>query len=306
MRFVEGDGNDRIPLNLIKQVKDGRATFLAGAGVSIQSNLPSFKCLTRLVYKYLGENMSADPIESDSFDLKEYDRTLGLLEKRILIPGLKSEVRMAVEEELKFKVGKEPKYHEHLLNLSRDSNGRIRIMTTNFDTLFERAAKENLICWKSHALSTMPKPGSGDDFGILHLHGRIADKEINLEGTSLILTSSDFGNAYLRDSWVSKYIEDRIRIGPLVLVGYSADDVAMRMLLEAIDADRIRISGFKKIYALDKKGKNSKKFWKSKGIDLIGFEDYPSLYETIREWSKYNSNPDKYIQKEISNFFPSL
>ena len=305
MRFVEGDENDRIPLNLIKQVKEGEVTFLAGAGVSMQSNLPSFKCLTKQVYKFLGENMSADPIESNSFDLREYDRTLGLLERRILVPGLKSEVRTAVEEKLKFEEDKKPKHHIHLLNLSRDSNGRIRLMTTNFDTLFERAAIENSIYWKSHALSTMPKPGSGDDFGILHLHGRIADKEINLEGTDLILTSSDFGNAYLRDSWVSKYIEDRIRIGPLVLVGYSADDVAMRMLLEAIDADRIRISGYKKIYALDKIGKNSKKFWKSKGIDLIGFEDYASLYETISEWSIYNTNPDKYIQKEISKFLPS-
>ena len=305
MRFVDGQDNDRIPLSLIKQVKEGNVTFLAGAGVSIQSNLPSFKCLTKLVYEFLGENISADPIESNSFDLREYDRTLGLLEKRILIPGIKSEVRAAVEEKLKFDKSKKPKYHLYLLNLSRDNRGRTRLMTTNFDTLFERAAEEYSICWESHALSTMPKPGSGDDFGILHLHGRIADKEMNLKGTDLILTSSDFGNAYLRDSWVSKYIEDRIRIGPLVLVGYSADDVAMRMLLEAIDADRIRIGGFEKIYALDKKGKNSKKFWKSKGIDLIGFEDYTSLYETIREWSEYNTNPNKYIQNEISKFLPS-
>ena len=301
MKFVEG--SDSIPERLISHVKKGNAAFLSGAGVSMRSNLPSFKCLTKQVYEILGENLSSEPIESNSFVKGEYDRTLGVLEKRIQIPGLKSEVRLAVEEILKLN-GKKPSYHYDLLNLSRDSRGRIRLMTTNFDTLFERAAINNSLCWESHALSNIPKPGSGDDFGIFHLHGRIADKKYGISGTNLILTSSDFGNAYLRDSWVSKYIEDRIRTGPLVLVGYSAEDVAMRMLLEAIDTDRFRFGDLKNklIYALDIDGNDSRELWKSKGINLIGFKNFTAIYETIREWSNYNTNPDKYIRKEVSKF----
>ena len=304
MRFVEG--SDQIPLTLINQVREGKVTFLSGAGVSMQSGLPSFKCLTKLVYEFLGENLTDEQFVNNTFENGEYDRTLGLLEKRILIPTRKSEVRIAVEEILKLNETVKPTYHIDLLKLSRDTRGRSRVLTSNFDTLFERAALDNSLCCPSHALSTMPKPGSSDDFGILHLHGRLADKNLKLEGTDLILTSSDFGNTYLRDSWVSKYIEDRIRIGPLVLVGYSADDVAMRMLLEAIDADRPRFDDLKnkKIYALDIRGKNSDELWKSKGITLIGFASFSAIYKTIREWANYNTNPEKYIKEEISKIIP--
>ena len=298
MRFSEK--SDNIPNMLIDQVYKGKVTFLSGAGVSMLLGLPSFKCLTKLVYEILGENISDEIFEKNSFTLGEYDRTLGLLEKRILIPGLKSAVRSTVADILKLKEKVVPTYHIYLLNLSRDSLGRIRLMTTNFDTLFERAAKCISACRESYALSAMPKPGSDSDFGIFHLHGRIGDDELRLEETDLILTSSDFGNAYLRDIWVSKYIEDRIRSGPLVLVGYSAEDVAMRMLLEAIDADRPRLEDFEKIYALDIRGDNSKELWESKGIEFIGFDDYSAIYETIKEWSIYNTNPDKYIKNEIS------
>ena len=154
---------------------------------------------------------------------------------------------------------------------------------------------------QSHALSTMPKPGSDDDFGIFHIHGRVADKRLNIEASNLILTSSDFGDAYLRESWVARHIEDRIRIGPLVLVGYRADDTAMRMLLEAIYADRSRLNDLKPIYALDKEESNAREIWASKGIELIGFKNYCDIYETLKHWSIYNVNPEKYIRNGLSS-----
>lgn len=42
----------------------------------------------------------------------------------------------------------------------------------------------------------------------------------------MILTSADFGDAYLRDGWASQYVEDRMRLNSLVLVGYAAEDTA--------------------------------------------------------------------------------
>ena len=42
-----------------------------------------------------------------------------------------------------------------------------------------------------------------DFTGVLHLHGRLADSrpELGLNETDLVLTSSEFGDAYLR-SWL--------------------------------------------------------------------------------------------------------
>jgi hypothetical protein len=59
----------------------------------------------------------------------------------------------------------------------------------------------------------------------------LADLNLNLEETDLILTSADFGDAYLRDGWASQYVEDRMRINTIVLVGYQAEDAALRLLL---------------------------------------------------------------------------
>jgi len=39
-----------------------------------------------------------------------------------------------------------------------------------------------------------------------------------------------------------------------VLVGYGADDAAMRLLLDALDADRDRFPDLKRVYALIKRG----------------------------------------------------
>jgi hypothetical protein len=62
--------------------------------------------------------------------------------------------------------------------------------------------------------------------GILHLHGRIGDDALDLARTEFVLTSADFGDAYLRDGWASREIEDHMRLTTLVLVGYGAEDVA--------------------------------------------------------------------------------
>ena len=185
-------------------------------------------------------------------DSKEYDRALRSLEKRTHLPKTTSRVRDAVSERLAAPTGPFPN-HRALLQLSRDSDGRPRVLTTNFDTLFEHAAVGcDVNDVPSHACKSLPRPGGAQDFGILHLHGRIADNPLGLGASDLVLTSADFGDAYLRDGWASQYIEDRMRLGSLVLVGYAAEDAAMRLLLETLDADRDRFRDLKSIYSIDK------------------------------------------------------
>jgi len=131
-----------IPDDLIRAVDEGKATFLCGAGVSFRNDLlPSFKLLTERVYGKLGGIPDDEPAESDAIARKEYDRALRSLEKRTHRRGSPSRVRVAVEELLAAPVGPFPD-HLSLLRLSRNADGRPRLLTTNFDTLFERAAHE--------------------------------------------------------------------------------------------------------------------------------------------------------------------
>lgn len=297
MRFLDGGAD--IPEDLIRAVTNGSATFLCGAGVSLRVNLPSFERLTTLVYGHLGESADGEPAERNAISRKEYDRALRSLEKRTRRPRTPSRVRDAVAHHL---AAPDVAFPDHLalLQISRDSDGRPRLLTTNFDTLFERAARAaGMADVRSYAGVSLPRAGGERDHGILHLHGRIADDALELEGTDLILTSSDFGDAYLRSGWASRYIEDRMRLGTLVLGGYAAEDAAMRLLLETLDADRARFRDLNNIYAIERGTADSASLWNAKGIKAIEFADYNAIYATLSEWARYATNPVEYERARV-------
>ena len=206
MRFL-ADGAD-IPDELIQNALTGDTTFLCGAGVSLRAGMPTFKGLTKYIYERLGETYTSEAPERDAFAADEYDRALRSLEKRTHRPGNPlSRVREAAAARLAAPEGVSLNDHRALLELSKDAAGRSRLLTTNFDTLFERAIRHSGS--PSHSGKALPKPGGPGDYGVLHLHGRIADPALNLDGTDLILTSADFGDAYLRDGWASRSITQR-------------------------------------------------------------------------------------------------
>lgn len=292
MRFIPS-GPD-VPDALIRAVSDGDVVFLCGAGVSMGCGMPSFETLTKRVYQDLVESSTNEFAEQQAFDRGEFDRALRSLEKRTLLPRSPSRVRLSVAAQLAFKVGMDLANHLTLLQLSRDREGRPKLLTTNFDPLFERAARVAGMSIPSASGKSIPKPGSEHDHGILHLHGRISDVDLGLPATDLILTSADFGDAYLRDGWASQYIEDRMRLNTLVLVGYRAEDAALRLLLETLDADRARFPDLKPIYAIEKSSPGSASIWNAKGIIPVEFPDYPAIYETLAEWAQYAMQPAAY------------
>jgi hypothetical protein len=276
---------------LIKAVAEGHAVFLCGAGVSMRVGMPSFQTLTDQIYANIGETPKNEAAEEEALKRHEYDRALGSLERRTRLPKAPSRVRTATTKLLTPEPGLTAPDHLNLLRLSRDAEGRVRLLTTNFDPLFECAAHADGQAVPSHAGKAIPRPGTPDDHGILHLHGRIAYGLRNVPQSELILTSADFGDAYLRDEWASQYIEDRMRPNTLVLVGYTAEDTAMRLLLETLDADRERFRDLKKIYAIEQQTLGSASIWNAKGIVPIEFADYDQVYKTLGEWATYAMNP---------------
>jgi hypothetical protein len=304
MKFIEASAD--VPNELIREVNDGGVVFLCGAGVSRGVGLPSFQALTDQVYTKLGESRGNEAAERIAYDRTEYDRVLRSLEKRTLLPGMESRVRAAVSEILAPPGGADLSRHLSLLRLSRDRVGRPRLLTTNFDTLFERAAHQDGTSIVSHAGKSIPRPGGQRDYGVLHLHGRLADKSLELDETDLILTSADFGDAYLRDGWASQYVEDRMRLNTLVLVGYGAEDAALRLLLETLDADRDRFRDLKDIYAIEKRSGDSASLWKAKGIKPLEFPDYDVIYDTFAEWAKYVMDPTGYGRPRVKTILGRL
>ncbi|MCP3732568.1 SIR2 family protein [Sphingomonas sp. MG17] len=146
-------------------------------------------------------------------------------------------------------------HHTTILRLSRDLENRPAIVTTNFDTLIERAFLQTEDAPTVRALSfagqDLPPPGAAGFGGIIHIHGRIADQAIELEETPLVVTSADYGDAYMRSGWASRFLFDLCRCRTIVLVGYSAGDAPVRYFLNVLEADRQRFPDLRPVYALD-------------------------------------------------------
>jgi SIR2-like domain len=129
------------------------------------------------------------------------------------------------------------------------------LVTTNFDTFFERALDEiegrGRGRQQSLAGQALPAPGTVNFAGVIHLHGRLADTVVGVDATPLVLTSAEYGEAYMRSGWASRFLFDLVRCRALVLVGYSASDAPVRYFLNVLEADRGRFSDLQAVYALD-------------------------------------------------------
>jgi hypothetical protein len=203
------DDTADIPDRLIALQERGEVVFLCGAGISQRYGLPSFYKLTTDIYADLGESWEGYAAEEDAMGLDKdgkergpaaLDRALFALSKRLRGTDTASRIRAegllttAIEKNLQPPLGPFPA-HQDVWTLSRDPEMRQRIVTTNFDTLFERAGPAKVA---SRACADLPPPLGTDFTGVLHLHGRIADGDLGLSRTSLVLNSAEFGEAYLR------------------------------------------------------------------------------------------------------------
>lgn len=317
------DGPD-IPDALLAAQERGEVMFVCGAGVSMTLGLPSFRGLVGKIYHALGENWDLHPAErevmrDDGRLAGQYDRVLRFLERRLSDriagrpEGLRQRFRNAVVDALQPSADElDLASHAALLDLSRDAENNIRLVTTNFDTLFERAWPRGGVA-PSFAGPAMPQPKSPACRGILHLHGRLADESLVLSETDLVLTSAEFGDAYLRSGWAARYVYDLVRAYKLVLVGYSADDPPMRYLLEVLEADRERYPDLQEVYAFDAAGSDevlTAALWRAKGVTpILHAQDpgggYGPLYRSIREWRAYAQNPTAWRRAQLEPLLSS-
>lgn len=317
MRLI--DAGPDIPEELIVAQERGETIFVCGAGVSRTAGLPLFHGLVEDVYRRLGEDWTRHPAEREGMAIEgrlygQYDRVLRCLERRLAASdaprnrNMKERIRTAVRDALAPVDDAPLANHLALLALSRDTEGQTRLVTTNFDTLFERAwlaAYQNPIA--SHAGVALPQPKTAAFRGVLHLHGRLADPMVEVSETDWVLTSAEFGEAYLRSGWASSYVYDLARGHTVVLVGYQAEDPPMRYLLEALEADRERYPDLKKVFAFGHYGAGERELaealWRAKGVEPIVYQadhhDHSLLYNTLQEWQRYADDPTTWRREQL-------
>lgn len=260
------------PSQLVDALLSGDVVFLCGAGVSAPQ-LPGFGRLVEDCFTDLNVQMNAS--EQQAFGDYRYEEVLGSLSRRIVDPALM--IRTVVKL-LQPPAELNLDNHRTILRLSRNMENQPTVVTTNFDTLIERALLEKADAEDIRSLSAagqdLPAPGSAGFGGIIHLHGRIADKDLKLDETALVVTSAHYGDAYMRSGWASRFLFDLCRSKTIVLVGYSAGDAPFRYFLNVLEADRERFPDLRPVYALDAvKDRNEDDVrWSTLAVEPIPYE----------------------------------
>lgn len=190
-----------VPDVVIEAIHNKKLVVFAGAGVSIDSPscLPNFEKLALEIAHNTGEKRNPDEESIERFLGRLTDSGIPVKEIASHILGAESSLPNVL--------------HKEILNLFR-SNEDIRIVTTNYDLLFEKVVASKNTVMQQYSYPALPH---GDQFnGIVHIHGDIKNPE------NMIISDMDFGKAYMLIPDVPIFLSQLFNSDYLVLfVGYS-------------------------------------------------------------------------------------
>ena len=291
MRFT-ADGPD-IPGDLLDARDDGEVVFFCGAGVSMaRAGGPSFYTLAERVVDGLGSARTSAARQLIELSCRitpplgiggvpPADRVFALLEQEFTV----ADVRAAVAGAVRPRPDANLDPHGWLLDLGLAPDGGRRLVTTNFDLLFEAA--DATVEPMAHPF--LPDPRRAVAFtGVVHLHGMVTPDYAGAGPGGFVLSSADFGQAYLSDGWATAFMRGLLDRFKVVFVGYSADDPPIQYLLEALN----RAAPSNRLYAFHLgQAEQAAAIWRHKGVTAIPFASYDQLWRSIELWAARARDP---------------
>ena len=288
MQFVRS-GPD-IPERLLQAHEDGRVVFFCGAGISNPAGLPEFAGLVDQLFENFV--IAPDPVEASAIKSGQYDIAVGLLETkvqggrqavreelaRILTPDLDRRGAMAT--------------HGSLLTLGKNREGRTRLITTNFDRLFEETIARTGLQVERFRAPLLPVPKMRWD-GLVYLHGLLTNNPSEQDLERLVVSSGDFGLAYLAERWAARFVSDLFRNFAVCFVGYRINDPVLRYMMDALAADRLLGESPPEMFAFGSfsKGKreDAEREWLAKSVTPILYQKHwhhAYLHRTLKTWAE--------------------
>jgi len=165
--------------------------------------------------------------------------------------------------------------HRNLLRLYSGPE-EVRVVTTNFDPLFEQAAT-NLFSPRPKIFQAPALPLGQRFQGIIQIHGSVN------EPAEMILTSEDFGRAYLTeaDGWARRFLVDLFAEFTVLFIGYSHNDTLMNYLSRSLPRQNND-----RRYVLIGDQSDDPRRWLDSGIQPIAFRqedrhDYSGLDSAV-------------------------
>ena len=313
--FVK-DGPD-IPERLLQAHEDGQVVFFCGAGISSAAGLPDSEELVKNLYKNL--EIEPDVRQKKAMKSKQFDSVINLLENNLT--GGRQKVRKEIMQILKLnpEASRDTSTHKALLELGRSRDGKMRLVTTNFDRLFEEVTTNSEYADRYGTnyfeAPALPVPKNRWD-GRVYLHGLLPQEPEEGAPDDLVISSGDYGLAYLTEGWAARFVSELFRNYMVCFVGYSINDSVIRYMTDAIAADKLRGEASLKMFAFGSysKGKEGweKDEWRNKGIIPILYKKHRKhayLHRTLQKWSdvyKDGSRGKKMIIAEHATKPPPL
>ena len=256
---------NNFPKPLLNALRDGELVVFAGAGVSMgePACLPSFKDLANRIAKGTGKTLQdREPIDRFLGQLQDDGVKVHDLAKEVLSPpGLKA-----------------TDLHRNLLRLYSNTE-QVRVVTTNFDLLFEQAAEDVFNDSQPRVFQAPALPLGRQFNGIVHIHGAVSYSD------EMVITDKDFGRAYVTEGWAQRFLVDLFRSFTVLFVGYSHEDTIMNYLARALPVNETH-----QRFALIGEKNDNAEHWDVLGIKQITYpqidgHDYSALYEGIYDLS---------------------
>lgn len=218
-----------VPDELVQSLEDDRVVIFCGAGISMGAGLPSYVGLVKYCYDELAETL---PLKKAPEWLWP-DRMLGSLEGKFGRAQVRDAVRRCLSA-----APTSLDMHKAILRLAKlRSETGIRLVTTNFDTLFEQARTEWQFGKDLHSGPILPIPRNDKAVtwrSVVYLHGRLDEVGAN---EHLVLTSADFGRSYLTDAWAARFVARLFGDFTVLFIGYSLNDPVLRYMTDAFAAE---------------------------------------------------------------------
>ena len=295
-----------IPDELLIARDEGRVVFFCGAGVSrARANLADFFGLAEAVVNSLSvpldspvqtllELMRTSPYIEGIGSAYSADRVFALLEQHFNSDEIYSAIAKALTPAMTVDLSA----HRMLLDLARGPDDKVRIVTTNFDLLFETCDGS----LPTFGPRKLPDPNRTDELaGIVHLHGYLADDYSNAGRDGLIISSSEFGRAYLSERWATDFIRSILDSFVVVFIGYTADDPPMQYLLEGLSR---KAASKKDLYAFQSGSMESARArWALKGVEPIVYKsenNHSALWDTLDAWATRARDLERWYSEVIS------
>jgi len=207
--------------DLIARIRDKECCPFIGAGLSMRAHYPSWaELLSRLKSAVITD--TEEELDDESLDYKDraenYKARLGI-----------EKYREILNNEFDPNNDKQPwlPIHEKLIEMPF-----LSYITTNFDCILENVFSEKGLLPNYSCYPTLPISHIRDQH-IYHIHGVVDHANLETTQDSVILTRSDFNEAYAPGSTLIKLITCAYTELTLLFIGFTITDQFMIRILES-------------------------------------------------------------------------